>query len=79
MDGDPIVGLENDGEAANYRGEGEPCVNVDVATTSWHNLTRLALFDDGGDVDSEVLLTADAARMLSARLTQAADRIEARA
>lgn len=77
--GDPVPALENDGDAANYRGEGQPRVSVDVATAlNHHRLIRLAMWDDGGDVDQEVLLSAGAARHLAARLIHAAENAEAR-
>jgi hypothetical protein len=70
--GPEIVALENDGDAANYRGEGEPDVQVDVAATGQHELIRLALWRDEGELlDLEVLLTPRAARLLMNRLTLA--------
>lgn len=74
--GDPreVMALHNDGDAANYRGEGIPHVHVDIAVTSpqFHDLIRLALWQDETPVvDEDVLLTRDAARLLRDRLTTA--------
>lgn len=73
-----VAALENSGDAANYRGEGEPDIVVDVATaTSWHKLIRLALISDGeGTVDEECLLTSAAARQVAGWLVTAADRVD---
>ncbi len=72
-DGDDrdLLALYNDGDAANYRGEGTPHVHVDVAVTSFHDLTRLALWSDTEPVvDVDVLLTREAVRRLRDRLTR---------
>lgn len=73
-DRDPrdLLALYNDGDAANYLGEGTPHVQVDVATTGQHDLIRLALWtDEEPRVDTDVLLTHDAVRRLRDRLTRA--------
>jgi hypothetical protein len=73
--GPEILALENDGDAANYRGEGEPTIAVDVATTGHHELIRLALWrDEQPAVDMDVLLTRDAAAQIRDRLTTALER-----
>lgn len=69
-----LLALYNDGDAANYRGEGTPHVHVDVMVTGggFHDLTRLALYADTEPaVDTDVLLTRDAVRRLRDRLTRA--------
>lgn len=75
-DGDDrdLLALYNDGDAANYRGEGTPHVQVDVAVTGsgFHDLTRLALWSDSEPVvEADVLLTREAVRRLRDRLTRA--------
>lgn len=70
IDGPDILALNNDGPTANYHGQGEPTVQIDVAITGHHELVRLALFD-GADVD--VLLAPDAVRALAERLLRAVD------
>lgn len=69
----PVMALADDGDAANYRGEGEPDVSVDVATTTHHGLIRLAMWRDGQSVldVEDVLLTREAATLLRDRLTKA--------
>ncbi len=74
-DGDEsdLVALYNDGDAANYRGEGTPHVHIDVAVTGsgFHDLTRLALWSDCEPVvETDVLLTREAVRRLRDRLTR---------
>jgi hypothetical protein len=63
--------LLNDGDASDLRGEGEHDVAWDVATTTHHDLIRLAFRTEAGTVDFEVLLTADAAWRLRRRLIDA--------
>ena len=67
--GPDIVALNGSYEAANYRAEGTPTINIDVATTGHHNHIRLALYDGGPDVDA--LLSPAAASMLRDRLDAA--------
>lgn len=80
LGGPELFALDGSTDAANYLGEGQPNVTVDVATTSNHRLIRLALFDFGPEtpVDVDMLLTADTARLLATRLTAAAEAIERR-
>jgi hypothetical protein len=69
--GEPIKALVNDTDDANYRAEGEPTAEVDVATArSWHDHIRLTIWGDGED--TEVLLSPDAARQVGWRLLAAA-------
>ncbi|MGW2226807.1 hypothetical protein [Streptomyces formicae] len=67
--GPDIVALNGDIPAANYRAEGEPSIQVDVATTGHHDHIRLALFEGGVDVDA--LLSPEATRALRDRLSVA--------
>lgn len=67
--GPDICALNGDDDAANYRAEGEPAINIDVATTRHHDHIRLALYDGGPDIDA--LLSPEAARLLRDRLDQA--------
>ena len=69
LSGPDILALNGADPAANYRAEGEPTINVDVARTGLHNHIRLALFDGGVDVDA--LLSPAAARQLRDRLSAA--------
>lgn len=64
--GDDIKALNNDTEASNYRGEGEPNLTLDVATT-WHELMSLRIFE----LDVDVLLSVDAAEALRDRIDKA--------
>lgn len=77
VSGDEILALRNNTEAANYRGEGEPTVTVDVATAPT-GLIRLALFDFESALilSEQVLLTPEAAREVAARLMRAATSME---
>lgn len=71
-----VMAIENNDDATNYRGEGTPDINVDVATArSWHDRVRLSLWRDAasgvGGFEAEVLLTPDAVRLLRDRLSEA--------
>ena len=69
--GDPVTALNGDQEAANYRAEGEPTLEVDVATAaSWHDHIRLAIWGDGKDATA--LLSPDSAREIAKRLEASA-------
>ncbi|MFG2976284.1 hypothetical protein ACGFYY_25290 [Streptomyces sp. NPDC048331] len=63
--GPDIYALDASSEAANYRAEGEPMTVVDVATTTFHDRIRLALWDGP---NADVLLTRETARALRDRL-----------
>lgn len=69
LPGDDIHALNGDDRTANYRAEGDPTITVDVATTSFHDHIRLALYDGGVDVTA--LLSPAEARVLRDRLTAA--------
>ncbi|MFB7708076.1 hypothetical protein [Streptomyces sp. NPDC056105] len=69
--GPDILALNGTEDAANYHAEGEPVINIDVATNGLHDHIRLALFDGGAD--AEALLSPAAARMLRDRLSAVLD------
>jgi hypothetical protein len=73
LPGPDIVALNGQDEPANYRAEGEPTIAIDVATTSFHDHIRLALYD--GCPATDALLTPDAARALRDRLDAALNRL----
>ncbi|WP_420034690.1 hypothetical protein ACN2WE_21420 [Streptomyces sp. cg28] len=60
--GPEIRALNGAHDEAKYRAEGEPSIQLDVATTGHHDHIRLSLFEGGADVDA--LLSPDAARSL---------------
>jgi hypothetical protein len=64
--GPDIPALNGADEAANYQAEGEPTINIDVATTRHHDHIRLSLYDGGADVDA--LLSPASAQALRDRL-----------
>ena len=71
---DPEVrALDGHDEAANYRAEGTPSITIDLATTSYHDHVRLALWDDNG-LDVCALLSPAAARRLSQMLAETSPR-----
>ncbi|MEU2674121.1 hypothetical protein ABZ622_35725 [Streptomyces sp. NPDC007164] len=45
--GPGIKALNGFDEAARFHAEGDPTINMDVATTGLHDHIRLALYDDG--------------------------------
>ncbi|MFB7710054.1 hypothetical protein [Streptomyces sp. NPDC056105] len=67
--GPDILALNGADDAANYHSEGEPGINIDVATNGLHDHIRLALFFGCPEVDA--LLSPVSARMLRDRLTAA--------
>lgn len=76
-DGPDVEALDGHDEAANYRAEGEPSIHVDVATNSFHELVRLALWNIdsagqmSGPLDVCALLPPDAVRALRDKLNTA--------
>jgi hypothetical protein len=75
--GATVKALDGHGEAANYGAEGEPSLEVDVATArSFHDHIRLAIFSEHaaaghlgtGRVDVCALLSPDAAHELVKKL-----------
>jgi hypothetical protein len=67
-----VRALNGHSDAANYRGEGEPDITIDVATApSYHDLIRLAVFDDRNRIDECPLLDPDAATALATKLMDA--------
>ncbi|MCW2768176.1 MAG: hypothetical protein JWO11_4135 [Nocardioides sp.] len=72
IEGPDILALDGHQEAANYRGEGDPTIEIDVAVTSFHDHIRLALLGDSPDVCA--LLSPTAAAMLCDRLSKALER-----
>ncbi|MFE2936392.1 MULTISPECIES: hypothetical protein [unclassified Streptomyces] len=66
--GPDIQALNGRDEAARFHAEGDPTINIDVATTGLHDHIRLALYDDG---EMEALLSPEAARALRNRLDEA--------
>lgn len=71
--GHNVKALNGNNEAAHYRAEGEPTIDIDVATTSFHNHIRLCVFDGDG-LDVCALLSPDNARELRDALTEALDK-----
>jgi hypothetical protein len=71
--GPDVPAMTNSSDAANYRGEWEPNRIIDVATArSWHDLIRVAWWNEDGLGGDELLLTPNAARELAAKLLAAA-------
>ena len=74
-DGPDVMAVEDDGDTAHYTGVGERTIQVGVAVTGQHHLTRLTLCRDPGPgtpgVDVDVLLPPDDLRLLRDRLTDA--------
>jgi hypothetical protein len=73
IDQPSIVGLNYDDEDSHYRGLGEPCITVDVATT-WHDHARLSI--SGEQIDAECLLPVEELRRLADYLIRAAESCE---
>lgn len=77
-DSTELRAIPNDGDAANYRGEGADTLYVDVATTFAHDRIRLAVWSEASEpgeylhIDVEALLSPDAATELARRLVIAA-------
>ncbi|WP_404974870.1 hypothetical protein [[Kitasatospora] papulosa] len=69
--GPDIRALDGSTNAANYRAEGEPDVEIDVATTGHHDHIRLSL---SGCPDTDALLPPAAARLLRDRLDAALEK-----
>ena len=67
--GAAVLALNGADHDANYAAEGEPLIEVDVATTGHHDHVRLSLCEGGVDVDA--LLSPDAACALRDRLDAA--------
>lgn len=76
QEGERVMALNGDDEAAHYRGEGEPTISIDVATT-FHDHIRLSLQDDKS-IDLWALLSPESARLLRDRLDKALVVIERR-
>jgi hypothetical protein len=73
LSGPDLTALDGHDDAANYRAEGEPTIEIDVATTGHHDHIRLALW--GGDgVDVCAVLPPATAEALRDRLTEALER-----
>lgn len=64
-----VMALDGHEEAANYRAEGEPTIEVDVAVTV-HDHVRLALWDEAG-MDVCVLLSPEALDALADKIVTA--------
>lgn len=69
IEGETVTALNGHDDAANYRAEGEPTIEIDVATTV-HSHVRLALWDDEG-LDVCALLSPEAVEALLDKLARA--------
>lgn len=71
--GETSVALNGRDKAANYRGEGVPSIEVDVATTAAHDGIRLALWETSfpkGGINVDAILSEEMATRLRDNLSE---------